>query len=521
MNKKTLAVLMLMGISLAAATVRAETEAEKEQRLRARSLELDVEEKERRLKEEQEARDRADQAAQNNTFSNGTVYEDCKAAKNQADNPNAQLKRKECVVLEGLSGGEQSFAPVDRKASEIKSQDGTITCRQLDSFTIDYKGCEEAVAAYNWVLNADSVLDLTQQVRTARNDQKLQEDTAKQVAQGESQGAVLDSAAKNNEFHKDVQKEKVMAYTAAVAALVYAYQNIPVIDDAVIMCGKTEECQSTAKKYEGRIIANKNAKAALVRAITAYTGKGIAAGIKMGNHDKAAKTLTKAKQAYAEEDTDMMVERCAFNPTDPLCIQPGNRVATSNYSGGGFTLGGDGLGNAFNLNPETVAPVEMGEETNLGGESVASVNSPFVDEAKDANEILNPAGAAQMQASGGAAGGGGGGGGGGMGGGGASLGNDLAGAEAESNKEAQIKASKISGNYNSAGGGGYRGVAGGKEKANPFASLFDNKGAGGGIEEDKSVAADIDGASSGLFQKISNRYVKIQADKRIEASNLE
>jgi len=241
MNKKTLAVLMLMGISLAATAI-AETEQEKEQRLRTRNIELDVQEKERKLKEEEEARQKAAQAAQGNTFSNGSVYQDCRDAEAQAqNNPNAQLKRKECVVLEKLSGGVPHFQAVDRKASEIKSQDGAITCRQLDSFTIDYKPCEEAVAAYNWVLNADSVLNLTQEVRTARNDQKLQEDTAQQVAQGESQGAVLDSATKKNEFQKDVEKEKVMAYSAAVAALVYAYQNIPVIDDAIKMCDKTPD----------------------------------------------------------------------------------------------------------------------------------------------------------------------------------------------------------------------------------------------------------------------------------------
>lgn len=524
MNKKTLAVLILMGISLSS-WAQEENEALQSAQLEGQQLNNEKTRRElaamdRKEKAEEAARQKALLDEQNKTFNNGNVYADCRAAK-ESKNANAQLKLKECATLYDFSGGEQHFAAVDVKGSEIKSMDGAITCRQVDSFTIDYKPCEEAVTAYNVVLAADKALDLTQEVRTFQNDQKLQKETAKQVAQGESQGAVLDAAAKNNEFHKRVQQEKVVAYSGAVAALVYAYQNIPVIDDAKKRCKNDEACMKTVDTYKGRIIANKNAKGALVRAITVYTGKGIAAGIAMKNHDTAAQTLNKAKQAYVEEDSDLMMERCMFNPTDPLCIQPGNRVATSSYTGGGFTLGGDGLGNAFNLNPETVAPVEMGEETNLEGQTVASVNSPFVDEAKEANEIMNPAGAAQMQpGSGGSAGGGGGGGGGGMGGGSASLGGDLAGAEAESNKEAQIKANKISGNYSSSGGGGFRGAAGSKEKANPFASLFDNKAAGGGIEEDK-VAADIDGAASGLFQKISNRYVKIQADKRIEASNLE
>ncbi len=55
---------------------------------------------------------------------------------------------------------------------------------------------------------------------------------------------------------------------------------------------------------------------------------------------------------------------------------------------------------------------------------------------------------------------------------------------------------------------------------NPFANLFDGKG-GGKLEEDRSIASEIDGQDSGLFSKISKRYGLIQADKRIEAKNLE
>jgi hypothetical protein len=44
----------------------------------------------------------------------------------------------------------------------------------------------------------------------------------------------------------------------------------------------------------------------------------------------------------------------------------------------------------------------------------------------------------------------------------------------------------------------------------------------GGVEEERSIASgDIDGKASGLFEKISRRYTQIQADKRIEAKNLE
>jgi len=182
-----------------------------------------------------------------------------------------------------------------------------------------------------------------------------------------------------------------------------------------------------------------------------------------------------------------------------------------------------GATNAFSLGGESEVTPEMGDATNIDENApIAGVNSPFVDDAKIAKGILDPAGAAQMQATGGAAGGGGAGGGGAGGGGGASLGSDLNGANKDGDKEAQIKTNKVSGTYSQGSGGGYKGVGKSKDDANPFASLFDAKGSGGGVEEDRSIASgDIDGASSGLFQKISKRYNQIQADKRIEAKNLE
>jgi hypothetical protein len=241
----------------------------------------------------------------------------------------------------------------------------------------------------------------------------------------------------------------------------------------------------------------------------------------MKNYNTAAQNIAKAKAPLQEEGNDMMIELCEANPMDPACVQRGNRVSGGGIiSSGDFSLG-DGGNNAFNMNPEDATFGETGSATDLDDKnSVASINSPFADDAKKAKGILNPAGAAQTQASGGAQGGGGAGGGG-LGGGGASLGSDLEGADTEGNKEAQIKAAQISGSYNTPGGGGYKGVSRGKEDSNPFASLFDQKSEGG-VEEDRSIASgDVDGKASGLFEKISKRYGQIQADKRVEAKNLE
>jgi hypothetical protein len=281
-------------------------------------------------------------------------------------------------------------------------------------------------------------------------------------------------------------------------------------------------CKASMARNKGAIIANEDAKSALMGAIMEFTAKGAAAGIAMGQYGNAAKQIEAAKSTIQDEQTDMMMEACVLNPTDPACAKTRNRVAGQSISAGEFGAGDMGGTNSFNLGSDSEVVPEMGGETNIDEAApIAGINSPFVDDAKIAKGILDPASAAQMQATGGA-GSSGGAAGGGLGGGGASLGSDLNGANKDGDKEAQIKTNKVSGAYSQGGGAGYKGVGKSKDDANPFASLFDAKGNGGGVEEDRSIASgDIDGASSGLFQKISKRYNQIQADKRIEAKNLE
>lgn len=524
MNMKTLAVLVLMGLSLAA--LAEDTSLTPEQRTAIANANMAERQDREQARAEEEAKKQREMGAKN--IDTGNIYEDCnkveELSKDAAtgESVKATPKYKECIDLKKITAaiGEGNFAPVNAKDTIEQSLDKTISCKKTHSYTFDYDKCVSAIAAYNFVVNAESAMNLTQTVRTQNKNKNIQAEASKQVATGDTQTAALDSAIESNKHQKQMQQEKAAAYAMAVAALVNAYRMIPTASDAANACGG-KACEKTVKVHEKKgILANQSAKAALVMAISTFTAKGIAAGIAMKSYDNAAQQIAKAKAPYEEEGDDLMMDRCAFNPTDPLCLKAGNRVAGTQYRGGEFTLGGDGASNAFNMTPESDLTPEFGAETNLDDETVASMNSPFVDDAKEAKDILNPAGAAQMQAGGPGAGGGGGAGGG-MGGGGASLGSDLAGAEKDANKEASIKANKVSGNYNSAGGGGYAGIRKGKEDANPFASLFDAK-SNGGIEEDRSIASgDIDGEASGLFQKISKRYGQIQADKRIEANNLE
>lgn len=264
------------------------------------------------------------------------------------------------------------------------------------------------------------------------------------------------------------------------------------------------------------MVANKQAKGAFTTAVMMFAAKGIQAGIAANQLGNIAKKVEEAKKQTETPYDAPTFDRCMVNSLDPACKTPGTITSGSGLQDGGFSFG-EGFGNnAFN---------PIGEEDTLGGveplplsdQVVPDASNPFVDDAKTASGILDPAGAASIQPGG--AGGGGGGGAPGLGGGSASLGNDTPGVD-ESKKENDIKANKADGKYNLAGGGAFQAIKPMKDD-NPFANLFDGKG-GGKLEEDRSIASgDIDGQDSGLFSKISKRYSQIQADKRIEAKNLD
>lgn len=448
--------------------------------------------------------------------------ESLKAQAATSQNEGVKQVIEECNFLKKLGNGQ--VLPGDRNNNKASS-DGKITCKEKASYTADYEPCENALKYYTAVVVAEQAMNLQQTIRTDLKNQSIQKKTQEEMASGASQTAMFDAASASNNHQKGIQQEKMIAYSAAVAALVKAHMMIPTIakikkDNCT---AEFKYCDQHIARHKGSIAANGDAKNALMSAIMEFTAKGVAAGIAMGQYGNAAKQIDQAKASITDDQQDMMMEACVLNPTDPACAKTGTRVAGQTVQTGDFGFGGDSGNNSFNLGGESEVVPEMGAETNLGDNApISNINSPFADDAKIAKGILDPAAAAQMQASGGAQGGGGGGAGGGMGGGGASLGSDLNGANKDGDKEAQIKTNKVSGQYANGGGGGFKGVGKSKDDANPFASLFDAKGAGGGVEEDRSIASgDIDGASSGLFQKISKRYNQIQADKRIEAKNLE
>lgn len=435
-------------------------------------------------------------------------------------NQMATQELKSCKGLNSLA--EANGEKIKNYSQPSYAVKGNFSCVMKAGYTMDYKYCMDALNALNFVYNAEAALELQQQIRTEFKQTSIQKEANKKAAVGDIQTGMFDATIETNKHMKAMMQEKAVAFSAAVAALGKTYASWPKKEALLEKCtAKKEECEA-ASSNEGELFANDASKIALISVITEYGTKAAMAVAAANNYKTKADAVAAAKAGVTSNDgEDVMMERCVFNPTDPLCAKTGNRVSGQSYQQGDFSMG-DGTSNTFSMGTGSDEfgidgdPSTVSDDTN-----VTAANSPFEEDAKAANDILNPASAAAVQPGGGANGGGGGAGGG-MGGGSASLGSDLAGAEADPNKEANIKSTKASGDYNFGGGGGFKAVKGGKDEKNPFASLFDAKTSGSAIEEDRSIASgDIDGKASGLFQKISKRYNQISSDKRIEAKNLE
>ncbi len=475
--------------------------------------------------------------------------------------PDAATEVKVCRGYEYISNRLSStLAGYDK----TPSQDGRIFCERKAGVTADYDSCMSALSMYNNIVVAEAAMQLFQGVQTNNVQNQVQRDVNQRASNGDAQNAAYDAQVKTVNSAKALNEQQAAAYAAAVAALYSKVQswikedqsaftqkacgqsvpaaqtrgaqnpqvqstpptNAPVSElfaTAAAVPSRPADCAPAAERafrqYNGFVFANKQAKGAFTTAAMLYAAKALQAGIKASQLGNIAKKVEEAKKSTEDPYNPATFELCKATPTDPRCGSAGERVAGSGLGDGGFNFGGDFGNNAFTPVPtgdEDLAPTTgLGD---AGDNRVLDTNNPFTDQAKIANGILDPAAAASIQPGGGQ-GGGSSGGGAGAGGGTASLGGGTPGVD-DSKKENDIKANKADGKYNIAGGGAFQAIKPMKEE-NPFGSLFDGK-AGGSLEEDRSIASgDIDGRDSGIFAKISKRYSQVQADKRIEAKNLD
>lgn len=411
-----------------------------------------------------------------------------------------------------------------------QTSDNAVTCVQKTGYTLDFESCKRTAKVYNTLVASAVALEIQAEVRARNAQAEIAEDAQKKALAGDFQGAGLQASKDNSSTMKQIHRERAAAYGAAVAALGAALGTwVSDADDACEDVDKFDDCKESVKLIlkdgADAVFPNESSKGVFSQALMQYTAKAIEAGIESNKHKSNEEAVAKIQSKYEEDIQGVQFDECTINPSAKKCLGPGQRIAgeSISFGSGDFAIGG-GNSNAFDFGPGGVEEFnEFGDEANVESQKVAAINSPFVDEAKEANDILDRASAASGGSGANGGGPGGGPGGAGMSGGGsASLGNDTKTPD-ETPEEAEIKAKKSSGSYASAGGGkGFTGVKSSKEDSNPFASLFDQKGSAGGIVEDRSIASkDIDDKSSVLFQKISRKYTEMHSNKRIEANNLD
>lgn len=424
------------------------------------------------------------------------------------------------------------------EATSRPTADGKIVCDKVGGFTTDFDSCKKVSLLYDAVLIAEQGMIAAQKITQDQENSRATQMVAQKTAAGDGQNAAIDAIVARNELNEKLFKQQALAYGSAVAAIgtsvglwkskkAFAKECNNDLTEATKFAlgrGLTFDKNACTALFNSRkdstdIFANDNAKNQFLAAVGAFAVKAAEANKRAGLSEFVADKIKKS--TLTEDVTDTVLDPC-MNSTAAECANTGSQ---GNFSSGTFqgnTVGfGTGTSNGFDFNA-TPGVGDLAADAPTGvTDNVADVISPFEDQAKAASGILNPAGAATLTPGGENSPGGGGGAGGGGGGGSASLGDDLAGATADGNKDPDIATNKLSGKYKGGKAGGFQAVAkGSKDEVNPYASLFDNKAEGGGIEEDRSIASDS-GEGSGLFQKISRKYGQIQQEKRIDNPNLE
>lgn len=471
--------------------------------------------------------------------------------------------------LSGLSGVE---------TDDDFSKDKMIKCKLKSPTNQDWVVCQQGIKTYNTLIGLDGAMQLSTGIQSKLAQDKIQKETMKEAQAGNLQTAALQATADQNLANAKLLEQQASfyggqaayletfvatkwpskvktvcsskriaevkgiieqnisgaittAYKATangaqtqpvkveVAGVSFGMSNNPSVSGTITEANCIKILESGFINKSTELFPNSSARSALQNKAIESIGKAAKAGIDANKLRKNAKVAETLKDQFVDPGGDAMVDLCRIDPANVQCRGTGTRVNQAGYQAGQFNLDGGGNGQAFNLNPnsgtgEEIGNIGTGEATNIAG-----VTSPFADEADKASDLLDQAGGASYTSAG-AGGGGGGGVGGGGGGGSAALGGDLQGAEKD-DKEAEIKASKRDGGYAS-GGGGFQATGSGSSDENPLQSLFDQDGAKGGIEEDRSIASeDIDNSNSALFEKISKKYAKVHGEKRIEANNLE
>lgn len=431
-------------------------------------------------------------------------------------------------------------ASLQTPAEKKKSVDNKYQCERLGGFTADYNDCTRVLSMYNGVYMAEQAMHSAQSLQVSQKNTSQTKEVAARSAQGDGQNAAIDAVIARNEMNAKLYKTQALTYTAAVGALSSQLARWEGLKGLNKKCASADlnqvseemglkegikgvQCSDIVLNQadQSLMFQNQATRTMLELATAEYLRKAADARKQAGISEYVGDRYKNA--AAMSDDEDLVLDKCVVAPTDPACVAAAaaTQTGTGTFAGNTIDFGNGTGGLEYDpLNPNTTN--DLTDPAVTGDSDVVSgISSPFEDDAKAANGILDPAAAATLGAGSPASAPAGGGGAGGGGGGSASLGNDLAGANSDANKDPDVNSSKVNGKYKEGAGGGFQAVSKGRgDSENPFASMFDTKGENGGVEEDRSIASDGNGPAL-LFQRISAKYSEVEKSKRIESQNLE
>lgn len=420
----------------------------------------------------------------------------------------------------------------------MQSIDGQYTCSRVTPWTQDFKACMTLIHTYNGFLAGKQGLDIVSSAATIKESTQISQDAAEQMAEGDQLNAGLDAQKKTYELQRDKERANLAFHGSKAAALTALILNFPTPNSVSRKCSEGSEdssinpaffCEAATywgnngekgeKVRDEQVFPNQDVKNRMWMEVMKSGADAALAALKQSQLNKMASDVQLVKEAFnglednsTTSDSQIELSYCKYNPSAPSCQNSGERVTY----GGGFSYG--------NVSSQGAGgeSYSIGQTDNAFGEYDENLDSEAKRQAiEDLGGIIDNTVADSFDGSFDAPGagklgkgslGGGGGGSGGAGGGGGGGG---APGKAKAGKQNSFAPSKSGLSGFSSGTSSSFASGGSKSKSNsknPFSSMFGSKK---GRTVASKVSNDIAPANSMLFDKISKRYGKVNAENRL------
>jgi hypothetical protein len=427
------------------------------------------------------------------------------------------------------------------------SADGRVLCQRIAPWTLDYKACKNLADTQSGFMVGDMARNVggqgwsmvrQNQIRNESQDQMMganQNGTLKPGDEGyispqENQvNVALDSQKKMYEHQKNKETMNLGFHAAQAGTLTTLLSTYPTPNKI----GRQSEDHpylstiiDASERFSGvkaQLFANQEQRKKMWGQVMESAASATLAALKAAQYKKMANDVQTYKKAFNDLNKDatnssstLEVGYCSLNPTAPGCTNTGPRMMGNSQ----FSYGSIGAQNAsggaidFNNDEGNLGAFDEAELTQSQQTAIDDLGSVIDRDSAGSfgSGIEKKVGAGKFSRS--PASGGGGGGGGGAGGGGSAYNGGGAGGGAGGNNSA-FGGAKQKVSYGAGSGRiKYSGSGSGssKKSSNPFSSLFGKKK---GRKVASKVTNDIAPSHSGLFDKISKRYSKMQQADRL------